>query len=223
VTSDFDHGCHNAASRNQSLITLDSHCRGRGENFSSFSLLRDLCASARVLPVLNPRDPWHDFALDNTTTASGKAGLAICDYVGLTTNSGVTNITYSTNIVTEGGSLVVVDGTNIVAIPTNTIFGNQPSTSPHDEVSNSNGTVLSYSDVGIYDMFVNIPNQWNFNASGFGTTTRENITIGKGKAAVTGSIYPGAYNYFGYGTMGSNTPIVVNGKLTSTFLKVLIQ
>jgi hypothetical protein len=35
-------------SRHQSMITLDSG-KGRGENFSSFSFLRDLCASAREL------------------------------------------------------------------------------------------------------------------------------------------------------------------------------
>jgi hypothetical protein len=33
----------------KSFLNLQQHGRERGENFSSFSLLRDLCASAREL------------------------------------------------------------------------------------------------------------------------------------------------------------------------------
>jgi hypothetical protein len=114
-------------------------------------------------------------------------------------------------------ALAVVDGDNIVPITNSVISGTDSSTFTHSVV-NSGGFTTSESEVSVFTLNVNIPNVWSFTATGTDASTREYITVGKATAHIDNS----TINVSGPGTQGAITPVIVAGKITTSYLKTLI-
>jgi hypothetical protein len=125
--------------------------------------------------------------------------------------------------VVEGStSLVVVDGTTIVPVP-DTLLTFSSSAEFDASVVAANFTTLSQTSISAVLLTVSIPNEWNFTAPGIETDTEQNVTLGAGKKAETVHIDDAAITVAGSGTMGAlGTPIIVSGKLSTTYLKTLI-
>lgn len=130
-------------------------------------------------------------------------------------------------------SLVVVDGANMVPIPSSVInflpasvatsFVN-PSAALFSETVSVTSRTSSESFFEAGSLSVNLPNQWVLQLSGTATSTLDSVLVGKGKAATAVPVYTGSADLAGSGTMGAaGTPVIVSGKIMQTYLKTLVQ
>jgi hypothetical protein len=160
------------------------------------------------------------------TPFSTKAFLAVATpvIVEIITNVSGASTNYTTNLVAGASSVVVVDGTNVVVVPPTVISEFTPNATPmFAEVFTKTGAITSETIYAEATMTVNIPGQWVLSTTGFATVTVDNVMVGKGKAATAIPIYNSDLTLIGSGIEGTNTPVVITGKITESYLKTLIQ
>jgi hypothetical protein len=147
------------------------------------------------------------------TPFSSKAFLAIESAVVSPATGGPADVT------TGSSGLVVVDGNNIVSVPDTVINVTKANKFSASAVT-KNGTTTSAASVAVDTLAVDIPGAWNFTAIGLGTDAQQGIPVGK---AGTIDIRDTSLNVAGYGLQGASTSVIVDGKITTSYLKTLIQ
>jgi hypothetical protein len=120
-------------------------------------------------------------------------------------------------------SVVVVDGANIVTIPTNFISSFAPLSGSvpliSEQISKSGST---FGELMEASMSISIGNAWSLQLYGTAGVTESAVMVGKGKTAPSAPIYDSNLNLTGFGMEGT-TPVVVAGFIKEAYLKTLVQ
>jgi hypothetical protein len=157
-------------------------------------------------------------ALGTDTAISGvpAKGFSSSAYLALVRTVSVapapTTVAASATLTTTSSALVVIDGSTIVTIPSDVI--NVQSTTGSTLTNSSDATVE------IDTLTVNIPGQWNFSASGLGANAPQKISFGKAGSV---TIKNATLNVAGTGTCSSSATCDLAGKITTSYLKTVIN
>lgn len=119
-------------------------------------------------------------------------------------------------------SIVVVDGTNIYAVASSVIPNFNIDGSPIVDGVYASGTLVGVTtEIVAATQSIAIPGKLNLSLAGTVTITVTGETLGKGKTASFIPLYNSDLTLSGWGTEGTS-PVVVSGKVTESFLKVLL-